>query len=80
MINQAQQYLIENKLDDLILNDRDTTKPEERIYASDAMMRFCECRHLTTKSSGQKKHQHIPYHTGSGEIVCSECGEICGCR
>ncbi len=37
-------------------------------------------RLLTSQSSGQQKHQHIPYHTGSGEIVCSKCGEICGCR
>ena len=24
-----------------------------------------------------KKHVHKPYHTGSGEVVCSECGEPC---
>lgn len=38
--NNAQIFLLENNLDDLILNDRRTTKPKHRIYTSDAMMEF----------------------------------------
>lgn len=25
-------------------------------------------------------HEHTPYHTGSGEIICSKCGHPCGGR
>lgn len=33
----AQKYLIDNNCGDLILNDHQTTLPNQRIYASDAM-------------------------------------------
>ena len=40
--NKAQKYLLNNNCGDLILNDHRTTKPEDRIYASDIMMMFLE--------------------------------------
>lgn len=40
--NKAQKYLLDNNCGDLILNDHRTTKPEDRIYASDIMMMFLE--------------------------------------
>jgi len=40
--NKAQKFLLDNNCGDLILNDRRTTKPEDRIYASDIMMMFLE--------------------------------------
>jgi len=40
--NKAQKFLLDNNCGDLILNDHRTTKPEDRIYASDIMMMFLE--------------------------------------
>jgi hypothetical protein len=36
----AIRFLLDNKCDDLILNDRRGLKPEDRIYASDIMEKF----------------------------------------
>jgi hypothetical protein len=36
----AIRFLLDNKCDDLILNDRKGIKPEDRIYASDIMEKF----------------------------------------
>jgi len=42
MANKAQKFLLDNKCGDLILNNHRTTKPEDRIYASDIMMMFLD--------------------------------------
>jgi len=41
--SKAQHFLLNNGCGDLILNDHRTTKPEDRIYASDIMMLFLDC-------------------------------------
>jgi hypothetical protein len=41
----AQKYLLDNKCDDLILNDRPWTKVKDRIYSSDIMMQFAKDYH-----------------------------------
>lgn len=37
---KAQKFLLDHNCGDLILNDHRTTKPKDRIYASDIMVKF----------------------------------------
>ena len=51
--NKAQKYLLDNNCGDLILNDHRTTKPEDRIYASDIMMMFLESERGQNVDTGE---------------------------
>ena len=51
--NKAQKYLLDNNCGDLILNDHRTTKPDDRIYASDIMMMFLESERGQNVDTGE---------------------------
>lgn len=38
----SQHWLLKEGMDDLILNDRNNMKPQDRVYASDAIKRYTE--------------------------------------
>ena len=45
--NKAQKFLLDNNCGDLILNDVRDKKADDRIYASDIMMKFLESERKT---------------------------------
>lgn len=70
--NKAQQFLLNNNCGDLILNDHRTTKPEDRIYASDIMMMFIESERGENVDTS-KRQLTIPDVSNAKRTVCKNC-------
>jgi hypothetical protein len=60
----ATRFLLDNKCDDLILNDRRGLKPEDRIYASDIMEDYHQA-----KSKEDDLIDYIDYISGLIEYI-----------
>ena len=49
-----------------------------RESGNNRSVKACQQRWAKYILETDNNHTHTPYHTGSSEIVCRECGEICG--
>jgi hypothetical protein len=74
-VNKAQKFLLDNNCGDLILNDHRTTKPEDRIYASDIMMMFLDSERGQNVDTSERQLTIPDVVQQSEQFICPDCNK-----